>query len=290
MFRSNRTRHLFDRTAVVRGGGDLATGIIYRLWRTGFKVLSLEVERPLVVRRTVSVAQAVFDGTCEIEGMRATRIDSVREFAYTDDVSVLVDPTGDSIDFLSPVLLVDAIMAKKNMGTSIDMAPLVVGIGPGFTAGEDVHCVVETKRGHHLGRLLSKGSAIPNTGVPGMEMGYTTERLLRAPTAGYVEPLFEIGTHVEANQIIAYVAGIPVRAQISGMLRGLIHPSVYVTQGLKIGDVDPRNERSHCFSITDKALAIAGGVLEAVMQHEAFYMGQGYREEGIEYAAQRIMF
>lgn len=261
----------FLKMAVVRGGGDLATGVIFRLWRAGFKVLSLEIERPLVVRRTVAAAQAVFDGFCQVEGMPVHRIERVEDFFYTPDVCVLVDPEGSSIEFLQPLLLVDAMIAKKNLGTGIGMAPLVVGVGPGFTAGVDVHCVVETKRGHRLGRLLTKGSAIPNTGIPGMEMGYTTERLLRAPSDGRVEPRLEIGAHVETGDVVAHVAGVPVRAQIPGVLRGLIHHSVGVKRGLKIGDVDPRDEPAHCFSITDKALAIAGGVLEAVLLYDILF-------------------
>ena len=252
--------------AIVRGGGDLATGIIYRLWRCGFRVLSLETHAPLVVRRTVSAASAVFDGSCVIDGMPVRKISSAEEVFLSGDVSVLVDPEGDSIKALRPNLLVDAIMAKRNTGTAINMAPLVIGIGPGFTAKVDVHYVVETKRGHYLGRLISDGGAIPNTGIPGMEMGYTTERLLRAPADGYLTPLAEIGDHVEAGEVVGADGRKEVRAQIRGMLRGLIHPSVYVTEGLKIGDVDPRDVREHCFSITDKALAIAGGVLEAILR------------------------
>lgn len=252
--------------AIVRGGGDLATGIIYRLWRCGFRVLSLETHAPLVVRRTVSAASVVFNGSCVIDGMPVKKISSAEEVFLSGDVSVLVDPEGDSIKELRPNLLVDAIMAKRNTGTAINMAPLVIGIGPGFTAKVDVHYVVETKRGHYLGRLISDGGAIPNTGIPGMEMGYTTERLLRAPADGYLTPLAEIGDHVEAGEVVGAVGRKEVRAQIRGMLRGLIHPSVYVTEGLKIGDVDPRDVREHCFSITDKALAIAGGVLEAILR------------------------
>lgn len=253
------------RFAIVRGGGDLATGVIYRLWRCGFRVLSLETHSPLVVRRTVSAASVVFCGSAVIDGMPVRKISSPEEIYLHEDVSVLVDPEGSCISTLHPSLLVDAIMAKRNTGTTIDMAQLVIGIGPGFTAGADVHYVVETKRGHYLGRLISEGCAIPDTGIPGMEMGYTTERLLRAPADGYLIPFAEIGDHVEAGEVIGKVGDKEVKAQISGMLRGLIHPSVYVTKGLKIGDVDPRNVREHCFSITDKALAVAGGVLEAVM-------------------------
>ncbi len=253
------------RLAIVRGGGDLATGVIYRLWRSGFRVISLETCAPLVVRRTVSAASAVFSGSCVIDGMPVRKISSAEEAFFNDGVSVLADPDGDSIASLRPDLLVDAIMAKRNTGTTIDMAPLVIGIGPGFTAKVDVHYVVETKRGHYLGRLISEGGAIPNTGIPGMEMGYTTERLLRAPADGYLIPLAEIGDHVEAGDVVGTVGKKEVQAQIRGMLRGLIHPAVCVTEGLKIGDIDPRDVRAYCFSITDKALAIAGGVLEAVL-------------------------
>ena len=254
------------RFAIVRGGGDLATGVIYRLWVCGFRVLSLETQAPLVVRRTVSAASAVFSGSAVIDGMHVRKIESPEEIYSHEDVSVLVDPEGNCISKLRPPLLVDAIMAKRNTGTTKDMAPLVIGIGPGFTAGVDVHYVVETKRGHYLGRLISEGSAIPNTGIPGMEMGYTTERLLRAPADGYLTPFAEIGDHVEAGEVVGTVGGKEVKAQIRGMLRGLIHPSVYVTKDLKIGDVDPRDVREHCFSITDKALAVGGGVLEAVLR------------------------
>ena len=252
------------RLAVVRGGGDLATGVVYRLWRAGFSVLCLECERPLVVRRPVSVAQAVFDGVHVIEGMRSVRIDAAREFKGGDDVAVLVDEDAACLDTLGPDLLVDAIMAKRNTGTHRGMAPLVLAIGPGFRAPDEVHGVVETKRGHFLGRLITEGAAIPNTGIPGMEMGYTVQRLLRAPGDGCVQPVREIGDSVRPGDLIATVGELPVRARIPGVLRGLIHPSVPVAKGTKIGDVDPRNVRDHCFTITDKGLAIAGGILEAI--------------------------
>lgn len=253
------------RVAIVRGGGDLATGVIYRLWRAHYRVLCLEVERPLVVRRPVSVAEAVFSGEHSVEGMRAVRIDSIREWTDPGAIAVRVDPEGVNIPQVAPDLVVDAIMMKRNLGTNREMAPLVLAIGPGFSAPDEVHGVVETKRGHTLGRLVTNGSAIPNTGIPGMEMGYTTERLLRAPCAGRVKPFCEIGALVSAGDVVAEVDGEPVRAQIDGVLRGLIHPSVEVRPGLKIGDVDPRGERAHCFSITDKALAIGGGILEGVL-------------------------
>jgi len=255
-----------NKLAIVRGGGDLATGIIYRLWKAGYAVLSLEIETPLVVRRTVSVASAVFDGSTVIEDMEAVRIDSLNDFSFDRSrISVLVDPEGESISILKPDILVDAIMAKRNLGTNKAMAPLVIGIGPGFSAPGDVDAVIETKRGHWLGRVVMNGSAIPNTGVPGLIKGYTIERLLRSPDEGYVIPVKSIGDSVIPGDVVAHVDGLPVCSQIEGIVRGLIHPSVKVKKGLKIGDIDPRGEREHCFSITDKALAIAGGVLEVIM-------------------------
>ena len=254
------------RPAIVRGGGDLATGIIYRLWRAGYKVLCLETRHPLVVRRPVSAAQAVFDGTHEVEGMKAVRIDGHDEWE-DGTVAVKVDPEGTCISKMSPVLVVDAIMAKRYTGTNRDMAPLVLALGPGFRTPDQVHGVIETKRGHYLGRLITNGSAIPNTGIPGSEAGYTAERLLRAPKNGYVTPVREIGDRVEAGETVAVIDGEEIKSQIAGVLRGMIHPSVYVTSGMKIGDTDPRNIREHCFSISDKALAVAGGVLEAVLGH-----------------------
>ena len=252
--------------AIVRGGGDLATGIIYRLWKAGYSVLSLEIPDPLVVRRTVSVASAIFDGETVIEDMKAVRIGSPKDLTYDRSrVSVLVDPEGRSISELRPDILVDAIMAKKNLGTKRGMAPIVIGIGPGFSAPGEVDAVIETKRGHYLGRVIRNGSAIPNTGVPGLIKGYTIERLLRSPGEGYVIPVKSIGDSVIPGDVVAHVEGLPVCSQIEGIVRGLIHPSVKVKKGLKIGDIDPRGEREHCFSITDKALAIAGGVLEVIM-------------------------
>ena len=261
---------LRDKLAIVRGGGDLATGVIYRLWRCGFRVLCLETALPLVVRRPVSVAQAVFDGRHVIEEMEALLFEDTDSWTDLETVGVLIDPKGESIAKLAPDLVVDCIMAKRYTGTTRSMAPLVLAIGPGFSAPDQVHGVIETKRGHYLGRLITDGCAIPNTGIPGVEMGYSVERLLRSPADGYVLPVRTIGDHVEAGDLVAKVAGREVRAKITGVLRGLIHESVPVERGLKIGDVDPRDERDHCFSITDKALAIAGGVLEAVMR-----MGMG---------------
>lgn len=250
--------------AVVRGGGDLATGIIYRLWRTGFRLLVLETARPMVIRRPVSVAQAVFDGEHVVEGMPARRLGSAREVPGDGTVGVLVDPQGECLADLHPDVLIDAIMAKRNVGTSRDMAPRVIGVGPGFRAPRDVHAVVETLRGHDLGRVIVRGEAAPDTGVPGEIGGATTDRLVRAPDDGLMVPRAEIGDLVEAGQVLGFVNDKPVLARIGGVLRGLIHPTVPVRTGMKIGDIDPRAVRSHCFSISDKALSVGGGVLEAV--------------------------
>lgn len=250
--------------AIVRGGGDLATGVIYRLWRAHFRVLCLEAPKPRAIRRAVSAAQAVFDGEHMVESMKVVRIDSYSDWKDASCAAVLVDPDGRSIAELKPRLLVDATMTKRRTNTAKEMAPLVIAIGPGFSAPVDAHAVIETKRGHRLGRVITDGSAAPDTGVPGIVMGCAAERLLRAPSGGRVEPFLEIGDHVTAGELIAEVGGAEVRARIPGVLRGLIHPSVDVTKGLKIGDIDPRGVREHCFSISDKALAVGGGVLEAL--------------------------
>lgn len=249
---------------IVRGGGDVATGTIYRLWKTGFQVLALEAETPLVVRRTVAVAQAIFDGTCSVEGMRAVRISSADKFDPSLGVNVLVDPCGDSIKKMRPEIVIDAVIAKRNTGTHKSMAPLVIGLGPGFEAPRDVHAAIETNRGHSLGRVITNGAPEPNTGDPGIVGGYGRERLLRAPADGPIKEFRHLGDSVAKDEIIAEVAGLPVRANLAGVVRGLIHPSVTVTKGLKIGDVDPRNDPSYCLTISDKALSVAGGVLEAV--------------------------
>ena len=219
----------------------------------------------LILLYPVAVAAAVFESKSEIEGMCAERIDSISEWTDRSKVAVLIDPEGISIKELSPLVLVDGIMKKSYTGTSKEMAPLVLALGPGFSAPDQVHGVIETKRGHNLGRLIINGSAIPNTGIPGMEMGYTTERLLLAPTSGYVINIRSIGDHVEKGEIVAVIGETEIRTKISGTLRGLIHPSVKVEKGFKIGDIDPRNIKEYCFTISDKAMSVAGGVLEAIL-------------------------
>jgi xanthine dehydrogenase accessory factor len=259
----------FNRCLVlVRGGGDLASGAIYRLHRAGFPVIVTELPTPLLVRRTVSYGEAVYSGTITIEGITARRADTsdnVDSIWDASEIPVLVDPDGTALQALAPPVVLDARMQKVNPGTSIYDAPLVVALGPGFTAGIDCHSVIETNRGHALGRVIEQGSAEPDTGEPGSVQGQTHSRVLRAPKDGHVLPQASIGDTIEEGQTIAEVEGIPIVAQFRGMLRGLIHESVLARQGMKIGDLDPRAKREHCFTISDKSLAIGGGVLEAVL-------------------------
>ena len=256
-----------DHLVVVRGGGDLGTGVVARLHRAGFPVAVLELPEPLAIRRRVAVAAAVLDGETVVEDVVAravATVDEARAVASSGEVAVLVgaDPAS-----LRPEVLVDARMAKRNLGTSIDQAPLVVALGPGFTAGIDCHAVVETKRGHHLGRVLWEGRAAPDTGEPGMLGGKAAERVVRAPGDGVVAWHVEIGDDVTAGQPLGAVGDGVVAAPIDGVVRGLIQPGRDVTAGLKIGDVDPRGEPGASFEISDKALAVGGGVLEAVLTH-----------------------
>jgi xanthine dehydrogenase accessory factor len=253
---------------LVKGAGDLASGVIYRLWKAGFLVFVTEIARPTAVRRTVSFASAVYEGSWTVQGVTARRVEDLNSaFAVQQAgfVPVLVDPEASVRSELNPHVVVDGIMAKRNTGTHIDDAPIVVALGPGFTAGVDCHAVVETQRGHNLGRVLYTGSAAPNTGVPGDVGGYTWERVLRAPTEGTFRALRSIGEIVNAGDTVAVVDGQPVVAAIRGVLRGLIHDGLKVSKGQKVGDVDSRADISHCFSISDKALSVGGGVLEAVL-------------------------
>jgi len=253
---------------VVRGGGDLASGVIYRLFKAGFPVFVTELERPLVIRRMVAFASAVYEGDICVEGITARlaeNVDDARRILAGGMIPVLVDPRAVHLLAIGPAVVVDARMAKRNLGTKRTDARLVIALGPGFVAGDDCHAIVETKRGHYLGRVIWKGSAQPNTGRPGDVEGWSSKRVLRSPGDGYVVPRVDIGERVRADMVIATVNEQPVVAPFDGVLRGLIHPSVEVTRGLKIGDVDPRGVRDHCFTISEKALAIGGGVLEAIL-------------------------
>ncbi len=264
-----------DFLVVVRGGGDLATGCIHRLWSAGFKVLVLECAFPAAIRRQVAVCEAVYEGSNVFEGMTAILIKNLAEAEavwQAGNVPVLVDEAGASIKTLQPDVVVDAIIAKVNLGTTKDMAPLTIALGPGFVAGEDVDAVVETKRGHNLGRIIRQGAAAPNSGVPGNIGGYTSERVLHSETAGAVHIIHGIGEIVEQGEVIAEIVAenkkTPVKATITGIIRGMIREGYVVPKGFKIADIDPRkSELANCFTISDKARCIAGSVLELVCSH-----------------------
>jgi len=250
---------------VVRGAGDLATGCIVRLVKSGFRVVALEAERPTAIRRAVSLCEAVWDGEAAVEGVRAFRCDAAPASWGRLDVPLLIDPDARAVAHLAPLALVDAILAKRNLGTRIGMAPVVVGVGPGFVAGGDVNAVVETSRGHDLGRVLLSGSAAPDTGVPGLIAGEGRARVLHAPVAGAVKALVALGDAVEAGAPVLAVGEVVVRAAIGGVVRGLIRPGLEVAKGTKVADVDPRGARESCFTVSDKARAVGGGVLEAIL-------------------------
>ena len=297
---------------ICRGAGDLATGIIHRLHRAGHRVIALETDYPAAIRRQVSFCEAVYDGSAAVEGVTARLVPALAD-AETDtetysgindtpaahivsekwdssaieavleagEVPLLIDPKGESIALLKPDVVVDAIIAKKNLGTTINMAPLVIGVGPGFTAGQDVHLVIESMRGHNLARIITDGMAQPNTGVPGNIAGFTSERVIHAPAAGYIHDVRKIGDIVQKGDEIARIYPdkesydnalseyVPVNATITGIIRGLIREGYYFKEGFKIADIDPReSELSNCFTISDKARSIAGSVLEAVSAFE----------------------
>jgi xanthine dehydrogenase accessory factor len=260
---------MFEGTLVViKGGGDLATGVAHRLHRVGMPVVVTELAQPTVIRRAVALASAVYEGQVELEGLVARLVESdeeIRAALAAGQVPVVVDPRADVITRLCPTVVVDAIMAKRNTGTRITDAPIVIGLGPGFTAGVDVHAVIETNRGHYLGRVILSGGAEPHTGVPGPTAGFSTERVLRAPCEGTFVGKRRIGDLVEAGDAVASVAEQPVLARISGVLRGLLADGLSVRAGMKVGDIDPRGVREHCFTVSDKARAIGGGVLEAIL-------------------------
>lgn len=254
--------------AVIRGAGDIATGAAIRLFRAGVRVVMTETAQPTAIRRAVCFSEAVRLGETRVEGVRAVLARSAAEaeaLARGGDIAVLVDDSCACKNELRPDSVVDAILAKKNCGLSITDAPVVIGVGPGFTAGTDCHAVVETKRGHTLGRVITQGSAIADTGIPGVIGGYGAERVLRAPKSGVFRPVMEIGTLVSAGETAAEVDGEPVITRISGVLRGILPEGTRVVAGMKSGDVDPRGEVNNCFTVSDKALAVGGGVLEAVL-------------------------
>jgi len=256
----------------LKGAGDLATGVIHRLSRAGFAVMATELPQPTVLRRTVAFAEAVALGEMTVEGITACRASSPGEIQAAlarGLVPLAVDPKGTMLRQMQPRVLVEATLSKYNSGITMDDAPLVIALGPGYEAGKDVHAVIETNRGHNLGRVYLQGCAEPNTGVPGTIGGYGIERILRAPCAGTLYGLRQIGDQVQEGETVAVVnaddSSMPITAAISGILRGLVRDGLPVSTGMKVGDVDPRAIREHCFTISDKSRAVGGGVLEAII-------------------------
>ena len=248
----------------------MASAVAWRIYRANIRqILMLETSSPLAVRRAVSFCEAVHDGQQTVEGVEANRVDNpgdIRTCWQKESIAVSIDPEWKLLAEFRPDVVVDAILAKRNLGTTMDEAPLVIGLGPGFVAGQDVHMVVETQRGHHLGRVITDGGAEPNTGTPGAISGYTEERVLRAPCDGEFKGLCTIGDSVKKGEQIGTVAAEIVKARIDGVLRGLMRSASRVQRGLKIGDIDPRGDARFCHTISDKARAISGSVLEAILR------------------------
>lgn len=256
----------------IRGAGDLATGIALRLHRAGISVVMADIAEPTCIRRTVAFSEAIRCGSARVEDVHVSlgaTPDELRAIVERGEVAVAVDPNAELVADLAPDAVVDAILAKRNLGTTMDMAPIVIGVGPGFTAGEDCHAAVETKRGHYLGRVLYTGSPIANTGVPGIIAGVGAKRVLRSPADGPFECVREIGDIVTAGEVVGRVAGEPMLATIDGVLRGLLAPGVPAFTGMKAGDIDPRGDASFVKTVSDKATAVGGGVLEALCHFRA---------------------
>ena len=261
-------KRLKDLIILIKGGGEMASGIVLRLVRSGFRVCITEIPQPLAVRRGVSFCEAVFEGQKEIEGLVGKLVSGREEVLRTwenGEVPVLIDPECTIRKILPPDVLVDAILAKKNTGTSLGDAPLVIGLGPGFCARRDAHFVIETNRGHCLGRVIEEGEADPDTGIPGDIGGHTWERVLRAPAGGRFQGKKQIGDRVEKGEVVAEVGGVPLKAMTSGVLRGILHDGLTAEPNMKVGDVDPRAVPENCLTVSEKARAIAGGVLEAIL-------------------------
>lgn len=272
-----KEQELYRNIIVVRGGGDLASGVVHKLHNCGYPIIILECEQPSAIRRRVCFSEAVYHGSAEVEKVICHRAESLEEahaILKLGHVALMVDAEGKMIESIRPKAVIDAILAKKNLGTHIRMAPAVIALGPGFKAGVDVDFVIETKRGHHLGRLYEEGEALPNTGIPGVIQGYGKERVLHSPCAGIMKQTAYIGDIVEEGQIIAYVGKQAVTATLSGVLRGILPDGYPAPQGMKMADIDPRLDQvENCDTISDKARCIAGGVLEALLYIERLKVG-----------------
>jgi xanthine dehydrogenase accessory factor len=263
-------KKLSDVVILIRGAGEMATGVAHRLASCRFKVCMTETPNPQAVRREVAFSEAVFDSEKEVEGITAKRVESaghISEVWRDGKIPILIDPEAKVKDFLKSDVLIDATLAKKNLGTKITDALLVIGLGTGFHAGKDVHLIIETNRGHNLGRIISNGEAEPNTGIPGSIGGYTEERVIRAPKDGNFKALKKIGDGVRANEKVGMVGNAAVRSRIAGVIQGLLRDGTEVWKGMKLGDVDPRGIKAHCHIISDKARTISGGVLQAILEH-----------------------
>jgi xanthine dehydrogenase accessory factor len=263
-------KKLNDVVILIRGAGEMATGVAHRLVSCRFKVCMTETSNPQAVRREVAFSEALFDSEKEVEGITAKRVESadhISEVWRDGKIPLLIDPEAEVKDFLKPDVLIDATLAKKNLGTKITDAPLVIGLGPGFHAGRDVHLIIETNRGHNLGKIISNGEAELNTGIPGAIGGYTEERVIRAPKDGSFKALKKIGDGVRANEKVGIIENMPVRSRIAGVIRGLLRDGTEVWKGMKLGDVDPRGIKGHCYTISDKGRTISGGVLQALLEH-----------------------
>jgi len=256
---------------LIRGAGDLASGVAMRLYRAGIRVVMTELAQPLAVRRRVSFSEAVYEGECSVEGLTARRVpdptDTLRTLQVLSKahIAVLIDPDGEAIKLLHPHVVIDARMIKQRVPLIPTQVKLIIGLGPGFVAGENCHAVIETNRGHMLGRVLWQGSSEPDTGLPESLGNQQGGRVLRAPADGILETTAEIGDTLSEGQQIAQVDGHVLLAPFEGVLRGLLRPGLQVQQGLKIGDIDPRNDPRYCALVSDKSMAIGGAVLEAIL-------------------------
>lgn len=254
---------------VIRGGGDLATGVAEVLYQSGFKILILDIEKPSSIRRSVCFSEAIYDGVTKVEDIICKKVENENEIEKCWNekiIPIMVDEKGEIIKKIKPDVVVDSIIAKKNLGTTKEMAPITVALGDGFEAGKDVDIVIETMRGHNLGRIITSGRAMKNTGIPGEIKGVSKDRVIYSKANGIFSSVKKIGDTVQKDEIIGYVGDVEIRGKISGVLRGIIREGYEVTENMKIGDIDPRiEEKNNCFTISDKARSLGGAVLRAIM-------------------------
>lgn len=254
---------------VIRGGGDLATGVAEVLYQSGFKILILDIEKPSSIRRSVCFSEAIYDGVTKVENIICKKVENENEIEKCWNekiIPIMVDEKGEIIKKIKPDVVVDSIIAKKNLGTTKEMAPITIALGDGFEAGKDVDIVIETMRGHNLGRIITSGRAMKNTGIPGEIKGVSKDRVIYSLANGIFSSVKKIGDTVQKDEIIGYVGDVEIRGKISGVLRGIIREGYEVTENMKIGDIDPRiEEKNNCFTISDKARSLGGAVLRAIM-------------------------